>query len=250
MSRPRPLVKLAVDDGVAVVELNRPERRNALTGPMLDELAQAVDAASADDAVQVLVLCGAGGAFCSGLDLDAYNAEPPPPWLATAAESSRAAHAALAGCAVPIVAALERYAINGGAALALAADLIVAGETAWLQVGEMIQGLAAPMNAAWLSLRHSPGVAGRVLYSAERFAGPELLAMGIAHQVRADAEVRSTAEALARRIASSPEGSTRRAKAALRALYGIDPVARIHAAAEAYPTGPGFRPSQAPSFDA
>ncbi len=241
-----PLVNYSVDEGLAVVEFNRPHRRNAIIGPMLDELAAAVDAASANEAVQAVLFCGAGGAFCSGLDLDEYNADPPPDWMATSHSSGQAAHTALANCSVPIVVALERYAINGGAAYALAGDLLLAGECAWLQVGEMIQGLPAPMNLAWLTLRHPPSVTSRILYTGERIPGPGLLAMNVAHRVVPDHEVRAEAEALARRIAGSPAGSTRQAKAAIRDLYGQDPVAQVERARQAVPVGGAFRPTAAP----
>jgi enoyl-CoA hydratase/carnithine racemase len=243
---PKPLVNYSVADGLATVELNRPHRRNAVTGPLLDELADAVNAAGADDSVQAMLLCGAGGAFCSGLDLGEYNADPPPEWLATSSRSAEAAHNALAGCPVPIVVALERYAINGGAAYALAGDVLITGETAWLQVGEMIQGLPAPMNLAWLSTRHSQAVAARIVYTGERIAGPALLAMSVAHSVVPDDEVRVAAQALAERIAASPAGSTRTAKAAMRALYSNDPVDQIRIAREAAPVRGDFRPTQAP----
>ena len=61
------------------------------------------------------------------------------------------AHSALFNCTKPIVGALERYAINGGAALAIARDYLVAGEQAFLQVGEVQIGMAAPYNMAWLN---------------------------------------------------------------------------------------------------
>lgn len=241
-----PLVNYSVADGLATVELNRPERRNAIIPPMLDELAAAIDRASADEAVHAVLLCGAGGAFCSGLDLDAYNADPPPPWQAKGGDSALAAHGALARCAVPIVVALERYAINGGAAYALAGDLIVSGQTAWLQVGEMIQGLPAPMNLAWLTTKYAEATTARIVYSGERFAGPELHAMGVAHRVVADDDVRVEALELARRIAASPNGTPRQIKAAVRSLYGRDPVGQIAAARVAAPVTKSFRPSQAP----
>ena len=241
-----PLVNYSVDNGVATVELNRPHRRNAVIGPLLDAMAAALDAASADESVQAVLLCGAGGAFCSGLDLDEYNADPAPDWLATSGQSNAAAHTALAECTVPIVVALERYAINGGAAYALAGDVMVTGEKAWLQVGEMLQGLPAPMNMAWLTLHHSPAVTSRILYTGERIAGPDLLAMGVAHRVVADDDVRAESLALAERIASAPAGSTRHAKSTVRELYGHDPLAQIERARAAAPVTGSFRPTAAP----
>lgn len=241
-----PLVVYSVEDGLATVELNRPARRNAIIPPMLNALTKAIDTASADESVQAVLLCGAGGAFCSGLDLDAYNADPPPAWVGASGDSGLRAHSALARCPVPIVVALERYAINGGAAYALAGDLIIVGESAWLQVGEMIQGLPAPMNLAWLTTKHPESVAARIVYSGERIPGPELHLMGVAHRVVADDTVRTHATELAQRIAASPHGTPRPAKAAIRALYAADPLAQVELARTAIPVTSSFRPSQAP----
>ena len=146
----------------AEVVLNRPERRNAINGPLGEALAAAIERAGADDGIQAVLLRGADGAFCSGLDLKAFNADPPPDWMPRFSAIWRAAHKAIFECKKPIVAALERFAINGGAALALSADLLVAGETAFLQVGEVRQGMAAPYNMAWLRLRHGENTAAAI----------------------------------------------------------------------------------------
>ena len=74
---------------------------------------------------------------------------------------------------IPIgLVALERFAINGGAAFALAADLLVVGREAYLQVGEIRQGMAAPMNLAWLLARHPASVAEQIALTGRRFVGP------------------------------------------------------------------------------
>ena len=121
-------VRLDVDDaGVGWVIMNRPERKNAITGPFGVALARAIRSADAHEGVNVIVLAGAGGAFCSGLDLKVFNAEPPPEWMAQFQTIWRQAHKSLFECSKPIIGCLERYAINGGAALALACDLLVVG---------------------------------------------------------------------------------------------------------------------------
>lgn len=209
-----PLVRRIDRSGVAILEFNRPERKNAIIAPMLDELGSHLAAVSADDDIGAVLLCGAGGAFCSGLDLGEYNADPPPPWLATAAESVRAAHVALGACPHPIVVSLERYAINGGAAFALAGDLIVTGTDAWLQVGEARLGMNAPMNLAWLVARYPVATVLQIVLPGDRITGPELRRLGIAHEVVDDAEVRTRAEALAEQVAAFPPGAARRLKAA------------------------------------
>ena len=116
-------VEVVTREGWAELILNRPERKNAITGPLGVELARQVNVLSADEDVRVILLRGAEGAFCSGLDLKEFNADPPPAWRSDFAKIWRSAHRALYNCSTPIVGALERYAINGGAALALACDL-------------------------------------------------------------------------------------------------------------------------------
>lgn len=220
MSSPAPVsqaVVLAEHDGWAEVVLNRPERRNAINGPLGEGLAEAFRAASAAADVQVVLLRGAEGAFCSGLDLKAFNAEPPPEWLARFNSIWRGAHKAIFECPKPIIVALERYAINGGAALALAADLLVVGENAFLQVGEVKMGMAAPYNMAWLRLRHSENVTAKLTLTGRRFPGTELAALGVAFEAVADANVVARASELAAELASYPAGALTRIKATMRA---------------------------------
>lgn len=217
-----PLVRRIDRDGVAVVEMNRPARRNAITGPMLDALTEQVTAVAADPSIAAMVFCGADGAFCSGLDLTEYNADPRPDWLATSADSLRAAHVALATCPVPVVVALERYAINGGAALALAGDVIVVGRESWLQVGEVRLGMAAPNNLAWLLARYPLSTALRLTLTGERVGGQRLYDMNIAHEIVDDDQVRPRAEALATELAGFPDGATRLLKETTLRVAGFD----------------------------
>ena len=205
----------------AEVVLNRPARRNAIDGPLGEALAGAIERADDDDGIQAILLRGADGAFCSGLDLKAFNAEPPPDWIPRFSAIWRAAHKAIYECGKPIVAALERFAINGGAALALAADILVAGETAFLQVGEVKQGMAAPYNMAWLRLRHSESAAAQLTMTGRRFPGSELAAMGIAYAAVADDQVVAAARQLVEELAAYPKGALARIKTLLRAYNNI-----------------------------
>lgn len=203
--------------GWAEIVLNRPARRNAIDGPLGEALARAFQRARTDDDVQAVLLRGAGGAFCSGLDLKAFNAEPAPGWLPRFTDIWRGAHTAIYDCGKPIVAALERYAINGGAALALAADLLLVGETAFLQVGEVKMGLAAPYNMAWLRRRHSESVAAQLTLTGRRFRGGELKALGVAYAVVDDSAVLAQAHRLVEDLAAHPAGAGARIKATLHA---------------------------------
>ncbi len=210
-------VEVVAQDGWAELVMSRPERRNAINGELAAGMVDGLRALSADVAVRVILLRGAGGAFCSGLDLKDFNAEPPPAWMPRFSGMWRDVHRALYECPKPIIGALERFGINGGAALALAADLLVAGEGAFLQVGEVRQGLAAPYNMAWLRLRHGEALAARLTLVGRRFPGAELLSLGIVHDCVPDAEVLAAARGLAETLAGYPAGSLGRIKATLRA---------------------------------
>ena len=204
-----------LEGGVAEIVLNRPARRNAVTGPLAELLHAEIVAATENDDAAVLLLRGAGGAFCSGLDLGEFRAEPPPEWMPAFNGLWLDVHAALYDCPKPIVAALERFAINAGSALALAADLLVTGEQAFLHVGEIQMGMAAPMNMAWLRLRHPESVAARLAIVGRRYAGPELERMGVASEVTADDEVLSRARELSATIAGYPRSGVRSIKQAV-----------------------------------
>lgn len=201
----------------AELVLNRPERKNAITGPMGNAMAEALAAVNEDEAIQVLLLRGAGGAFCSGLDLKAFNADPAPDWLPEFQHIWRAAHSGLFNCRVPIIGALERYAINGGAALALACDLLITGREAFLQVGEVQIGMAAPYNLAWLALRHPETVSARLAMIGQRHSGEMLLNLGIAWECVDDDKVLATATVLAETMSAYPAGTSRKIKAGIRA---------------------------------
>jgi enoyl-CoA hydratase len=211
-------------DRVARVLLNRPERRNALTGPLADRLGDVIDELNGDDSVSVIAIGGAGGAFCSGLDLTEFNLDPQPDWVADFSARWRRVHRALFDSDRIVVGALERAAVNGGAALALACDFLVAGERAFVQVGEIQQGMAAPMNTAWLRLRHSEAVAARVALLGDRIPGPELVRLGLAHVSVPDERVWEATLELAGRLATHDPAGARRIKVAIRRT-GVDETA-------------------------
>lgn len=210
-------VELVDHGNWAELVLNRPERKNAITGLFGKALADSLASVAANDAIQVVLLRGAGGAFCSGLDLKEFNADPAPAWLPEFQDIWRAAHRGLFNCPVPIIGALERYAINGGAALALACDVLVTGREAFLQVGEVQIGMAAPYNLAWLALRQPESIAARLAMIGRRHSGKALLDMGIAHECVDDDKVLTTATELAEAMGAYPPGTSRKIKTGIRA---------------------------------
>jgi enoyl-CoA hydratase len=127
-----------VTDGVGVITLNRPQARNAVDKATTDALVRVVDEFEARDDVVVLVLTGAGGTFCSGMDLKAFSRGELP-----SVPGRGFAGLTEAPPAKPMIAAVEGWALAGGFELALAADLVVAARDARFGIPEVKRGLVA-----------------------------------------------------------------------------------------------------------
>lgn len=206
-------VLLQRNGAVAEVVLNRTARRNALTVETMGELRRVFTDLAYDDA-RAVVLRGADGFFCSGLDVNEIDPSAP------SIDVWSAVHHALWNLEIPVVACLEGGAINAGAALALACDLMVAGDSAYIQMREAAMGVAPPMNAAWLAMRFPAAVGMQLALSCRAFKGPDLFRLGIALDVLADDEVLGHARRLAADIASYPLSGGRSAKQMLRLARG------------------------------
>jgi len=202
----------------ADIVLNRPDKRNALIAPMMAQLRDAFLQVAADDSVNAVLVRGAGGALCSGLDLKTINAEPRPDWVPDMPRIWREANEAMAACPKPMVCALEKYAINGGAPIAFASDFLIAGQSAYILVGEVQRGMAAPNNLAWLQGKYGEAIALRFALLGDPVAAPELLRLGIAYSVVPDGDVLAQAIALADRLASFPASAAQGIKKSIRAM--------------------------------
>lgn len=125
-------------DGVLIVTINRPEAKNAITKAAAEGIAAAMDRLDAEDALRVGVLTGAGGTFCSGMDLKGF----------LRGESSSIEGRGFGGIvqappAKPLIAAVEGYALAGGLELMIACDLVVANSGAKFGIPEAKRGLVA-----------------------------------------------------------------------------------------------------------
>ena len=117
-------------DGVVTVTLNRPEKKNALSIALRDELSDAFDALASDDAVRVVVITGAGSVFSAGFDLGEF-ADPDPEHQRRLWDSSDRFHHTVLRFPLPVVAAVNGPALAGGFDLAVLCDLRVAADTAY-----------------------------------------------------------------------------------------------------------------------
>ena len=210
------LVEQKESEGVLEITLNDPRTKNAITGPMAEQLSAAIRSADAAADIRVILLRGAEGSFCSGLNLNEFNAQPQPKWLPSFQLDWRAVHTSIYDSVTPSVIALEKYAINAGAALALAGDLLIAGDDSFLQVGEVRQGMAAPYNIAWLRLKHPESVMSQLTITGRRFTGSELHRLGLAYEAPPTENVIASARALADQLARFPDHALARIKSLMR----------------------------------
>ena len=150
-----PLVRYNHDGAAAVVTIDRPDRRNALSRALIAQLADAVTRAAADDAVRAVILTGSGPAFCAGMDLDELRAtlgdEADTVWDDAARLS--AVYEQITSLPKPTVAAVNGAAVAGGAGLVTVCDLAVAVPAAKFGYPEVRRGLVAAMVLPHL-LRH------------------------------------------------------------------------------------------------
>lgn len=202
------------DDRIARITLNRPEVMNAIDDDVPRELADCVERANADPAVHVIVLSGAGAAFCAGYDLTYYAQEKgrnavtqDMPWdpMQDYAFMMRNTERfmSLWRSHKPTLCKVHGYAVAGGSDIALCCDLVVMAEDA--RIGYMPARVwGCPTTAMWV-YRLGPEQAKRMLFTGDKIDGREAARIGLVHQAVPATELDGHVEALAQRIATVPK---------------------------------------------
>jgi len=200
-----------VHDRIAVITVNDPDRRNAITGAMSGLLCDAVKEAESDDGVHAVVITGAGKVFCAGADLTALGAA-----AREGLERLYAGFMAVGACRLPTVAAVNGAAVGAGMNLALAADVRIAGPHALFDPRFQKLGIHPGGGATWMLQRAvGPQVARAALLFGMRFDAQQSVDHGLALCV-ADDPV-ATALELAAGPASAPRDVVISTKASMRA---------------------------------
>jgi enoyl-CoA hydratase len=211
-------VNLSIEGGIAVVTLDAPERRNALTVELGDELIAALDAAEADPAVRAVVVTGTPPAFCAGADLSHLGASQREGLKNIYAGFLRVAHSPL-----PTIAAVNGAAVGAGANLALACDVILAGRSARFDTRFLRLGLHPGGGHTWMLRRRvGPQAAAALVLFGEVVDGTEAERIGLAWRCVADDDLLDAARELAATAASGPRDLIVRMKATLADVAAID----------------------------
>ena len=200
-----------IRDRVALITLNRPEARNALSDRLTPALRRMIRQCGDDANVGALLITGAGKAFCAGGDVkgmgtNSANAETPiDERIADLRIKQRTLTGALAALRKPTIAALPGPAAGAGLALALACDIRIAAESAVMTTGYARIALTGDYGIAWLLTRLvGTSRARELMFLSERIDARRCEALGLVNRVVADAELREVAFALARSLAAGP----------------------------------------------
>ena len=208
--------------GVLLLTLDRPDKLNAVNGALARSVASAFEDAGADDDIRVVVITGAGRAFCSGLDLSE------PPELPSSTRAERLDPYAWVGtwvrtvlaCEKPVIAAINGPAAGAGLGLALACDIRLIAQSAKLTAGYVRRGLSPDAGVSWLLPRHvGLSRASEILLSGRDVDAAEAERIGLASRVVADGEIEAAVGDYAQRLAGGAPVAQALTKRLLRETF-------------------------------
>jgi len=206
-------IKSATLNGVATIEIARPEKKNAITVAMYQAMADALTAANADPAVRAVLITGQPGIFTSGNDLDDFMQRPRQGADSPVFQFMRALH----GCEKPVVAAVTGAAIGIGTTMLLHCDLVYVSDEARLAMPFVSLGLVPEFASSLIVPQLMGNVrAAEKLLLGDPFTGEEAVEMRIANAVLPAGEVVNHARRMAERFNALPPGAVREAKRLMR----------------------------------
>jgi enoyl-CoA hydratase/carnithine racemase len=231
----------AIRDRVAIITLNRPEVRNAMSDHLTPALRTTIRTCGENPAVGALLITGAGAAFCAGGDVKGMGAHRARKKLemshdekvADLQERQRLLTGALVSVRKPTIAALPGPAVGAGLALAMACDIRIAAQSAFISTGDLRVALSGDYGIAWLLTRLvGTSRARELMFTSDKVDARRAEAIGLVNRVVPDAKLQEEAFALAKSMAEGPTIALRYMKDNLdEALLFDFATARDHEAA-------------------
>lgn len=211
-------LRTEITDGVALVTLNDPDRRNALNLDMNSEILAAMDEIEADESVGAVVVTGEPPAFCAGADLSQLGSSQ-----AEGLERIYQGFLRFGDCPLPTIAAVNGAAVGAGMNLALVCDVRIAAERARFDTRFLQLGLHPGGGHTWMFRRITgPQTVMAAVLLGEVMDGREAERVGLVHRCVADGDLLDTALAMGRRAAEAPRELVIRTKATIAAMAHID----------------------------
>lgn len=200
-------------DGIAELRLNRPQRLNAVTQQLYDELNAALTQAEENPDARVILLTGEGRAFCVGADLKEHKAGRTAFDRRQYLAGEQAVCKRLLTMRKPVVAAVNGYAIGAGAEMAIASDFMIMAESAQISLPEVSIANFLGGGVTWLLPRLvGMAKARELVFLGEKINGAEAVRIGLANRVFPDGEFLDEARAFAKKLAQKPPFSMELAK--------------------------------------
>ena len=224
-------IKSFVLNGVATIEIARPEKKNAITVAMYNAMAEALLAANAEPAVRAVLITGQPGIFTSGNDLEDFMQRPP----SSEETPSHVFMKALMGCEKPVVAAVTGAAIGIGTTMLLHCDFVYVSDEARLAMPFVGLGLVPEFGSSLLvpQLMGNARAAEKLLLG-EPFTGADAVECGIANAVLPAGEVMAHARRIAERFNALPPAAVRETKKLMRRARTSDVPGTIAAEHEVF----------------
>lgn len=200
-------LKLTLESPIALLTLNRPEKRNALSPQLIEELMAALDAVESARAIRVLILTGEGRAFCSGMDLEYLKGLAGQSAEQNLADARRTVRMfrRLWSFPKPLITAVNGPALAGGCGIATLGDFTLASEEAKFGYTEVRVGFIPALISAFLQMQVGEKIARDLLLSGRVFGAAEAQTLGLVTKVVPAAQLLASARELAATlIASSP----------------------------------------------
>jgi methylglutaconyl-CoA hydratase len=209
------------EGGVLTLILDRPDKRNALSGALVDALHRALESADLDPEVRVVVLTGAGKDFCAGADLDELlaSADATPEANEAAALRLGTLFTRMRALPKPVIACVRGRALAGGAGLVTACDLVLAGAGAQIGYPEVLRGFVPAMVMTTLRRHVGEKAALDLVLTGRLLGAEEALQRGLVSRVVPDDALERECLALARSLADAPPSALALTK---RLYYQLD----------------------------
>ena len=227
----------STDQNVALIKLNRPERRNALTDEMLTELKIALDSAASDANARAILLTGEGKGFCAGQDLGTFGGPATPDSVRHAIMNLyKPVIMAITTIEKPIVGAINGAAAGAGASLALACDLRIMADNAFIMQAFSNIGLVPDAGSNWFMTRQlGYSRAYQLAIEAERISAERCLELGLTNRVAAAASLQEEALAWAHQLSQRPTVALGQTKRLMMQAYttSLEEMIAIEAEAQA-----------------
>ena len=201
---PYETITYGVDDGLATITLNRPDKRNAMNAAMFHELGDAAATALGEPDVRAVLVRGEGSTFCAGIDLSAFGEQlsQSPEGLREFIAVAQRPMALLASMPKPTLAAVQGHALGAGCQLALACDLRVAAEGTSFGILELNFGIIPDLGGnARLAALVGPARAKELIWTSARFDAADAERWGVVNRVVPPEDLAAAAEGLAREVA-------------------------------------------------